>query len=333
MSKKNKVSSAKKVKTKTATKPIKKVKTTAKPKSKAVKKVATKKVIAKKTAKPIAKKVVAKKAAKVKPVIKKQAVKKKITKKIISKKITKPAKKVIAKTLKTKAVTKAKPIKIVKNSKPVVVSKPIVKTKEEVKTVIATKPKTETKTVPVVANTKTTETYKDVIAITNNIPKVVKDEISSSKINSISSSITNLLKTNDAYAVKSEKEPNGKYEMEFVVKSSADLLFEFLYTSSGLSEWFCDDVNIRNGIYTFVWDGQLQQARLLKTIENQLVRFQWVDKIDGSYFEFRIQKDELTNDISLIITDFAENTQDANSSKLLWQSQVDKLLQVIGSIF
>ncbi|MCA6437216.1 MAG: SRPBCC domain-containing protein [Bacteroidetes bacterium] len=141
------------------------------------------------------------------------------------------------------------------------------------------------------------------------------------------------MKTNDAYAVKFEKEPNGKYELEFVVKSSADLLFEFLYTSSGLSEWFCDDVNIRNGIYTFVWDGQLQQARLLKTIENQLVRFQWVDKVDGSYFEFRIQKDELTNDISLIITDFAENTQDANSSKLLWQSQVDKLLHVIGSIF
>ncbi len=346
MSKKNKVSSAKKAKTKTAAKPIKKNKIAAKPKNKAVKKTVAKKAVVKKStkAKPVAKKIIAKKAVKSKPIAKKQAVKKQIIKKTAPKKVAKPVKKVVVKAVKNKVATvkpktkvkatlKTKPVKLVQKTKPTPIVKPITKVKEEIKT--DTKIKTVTKTEPKIAPTtsKTIETSKDVIAITNNIPKVIKDEISSSKINSISSSITNPLKTNDSYAVKSEKEPNGKYEMEFIVKSSADLLFEFLYTSSGLSEWFCDDVNIRNGIYTFVWDGQLQQARLLKTIENQLVRFQWVDKVDGSYFEFKIQKDELTNDISLIVTDFAENTQDANSSKLLWQSQVDKLLHVIGSIF
>jgi uncharacterized protein YndB with AHSA1/START domain len=346
MSKKNKVSSAKKAKTKTAAKPVKKNKTAAKPKNKAVKKTVVKKVVAKKVtkAKPVAKKAAAKKVIKSKPIAKKQTVKKQIIKKTAPKKVIKPVKKAVVKTVKNKVTTvktkvktvaKTKPVKVVQKTKPTPVVKPITKVKEAVKTEpkIKTLPKTEPKIVPTASNTKTIDTNKDVIAITNNIPKIVKDEISSSKINSISSSITNPLKTNDSYAVKSEKEPNGKYEMEFIVKSSADLLFEFLYTSSGLSEWFCDDVNIRNGIYTFVWDGQLQQARLLKTIENQLVRFQWVDKVDGSYFEFKIQKDELTNDISLIVTDFAENTQDANSSKLLWQSQVDKLLHVIGSIF
>ena len=111
------------------------------------------------------------------------------------------------------------------------------------------------------------------------------------------------------------------------------MLYEFLSTPSGLSEWFCDDVNIRNGIYTFIWDGQLQQARLLKTVDDHLVRFQWVDKVDGSYFEFRIQRDDLTNDISLIVTDFAENATERESSKLLWQSQVEKLLHIMGSIF
>ena len=75
------------------------------------------------------------------------------------------------------------------------------------------------------------------------------------------------------------------------------------------------------------------QARLLKTIELQVVRFQWVDKTDGSYFEFRIQKDDLTNDISLIITDFAETSGERESAKLLWQSQIEKLRHVIGSIF
>ncbi len=171
------------------------------------------------------------------------------------------------------------------------------------------------------------------LAISNNIPVKVKNEIPLSKIASISNSITNPIKRLDSYSVKLEKEPIGKFELEFVVHSSAEMLYEFLSTASGLSEWFCDDLNIRNGIYTFIWDDQMQQARLLKTIDLQLVRFQWVDKIDGSFFEFRIQRDELTNDISLIITDFADTASERESSKLLWQSQIEKLMHVIGSIF
>jgi uncharacterized protein YndB with AHSA1/START domain len=174
---------------------------------------------------------------------------------------------------------------------------------------------------------------KDVLAITNTIPKAEVPNISASKIASISSAITNPVRRTDSYSIKPEKEPAGKYEMEFVARSSPEMLYEFLSTPSGLSEWFCDDVNIRNGIYTFIWDGQLQQARLLKTQDDQLVRFQWVDKTDGSYFEFKIQRDDLTNDISLIITDFAESAAERESAKLLWQSQVEKLLHVIGSIF
>lgn len=173
----------------------------------------------------------------------------------------------------------------------------------------------------------------EVLAITNTIPVTAKNEISLSKIASISHSITNPIKKTDSYAVKPEKEPNGKFELEFVVHSSSEMLYEFLSTPSGLSEWFCDDLNIRNGIYTFIWDDQLQQARLLKTVDLQLVRFQWVDKTDGSYFEFRIQRDDLTNDISLIITDFAESVGERESSKLLWHSQIEKLMHVIGSIF
>lgn len=174
---------------------------------------------------------------------------------------------------------------------------------------------------------------QDVLAISNTIPVKQKNDISASKIASISRSITNPIKRTDSYAIKPEKEPAGKFELEFVVHSSAEMLYEFLSTPSGLSEWFCDDLNIRNGIYTFIWDDQLMQARLLKTVELQLVRFQWVDKTDGSYFEFRIQRDDLTNDISLIITDFAESVGDRESSKLLWHSQVEKLMHVLGSIF
>ena len=329
-----------------------------------------KKSIAKKTTKPaksavkknVAKKVASKPAPKkkiVKPVVKKPAVKviakkKIVSKKPISKKVTKPVK---AKPTKKVVVKKA----IAK--KPIVTKKPILKKIEPKKAVAKVLPKKVEikkvevkkeviKTAPVVLKKETPSVKIDrtsepvsrkqlkestpsteVLAITNTIPKKEKVEISLSKIASISSSITNPVKKTDSYAIKPEKEPSGKFELEFIVHASADMLYEFLSTPSGLSEWFCDDVNIRNGIYTFIWDGQMQQARLLKTVDVLLVRFQWVDKNDGSYFEFRIQRDDLTNDISLIITDFADTNSERESSKLLWHSQVEKLMHVIGSIF
>eukprot|EP01012_Entosiphon_sulcatum_P037798 TRINITY_DN48702_c0_g1_i1.p1 TRINITY_DN48702_c0_g1~~TRINITY_DN48702_c0_g1_i1.p1 ORF type:complete len:134 (-),score=26.61 TRINITY_DN48702_c0_g1_i1:33-398(-) len=121
--------------------------------------------------------------------------------------------------------------------------------------------------------------------------------------------------------------------MEFVIRASEDMVFEFVSTESGLSEWFCDDVTIRNGVFTFIWDGQVQQAKLVKELPPSYIRYQWLDKNDGSYFEFKTQKDELTNDISLIITDFASDKSDEESARLLWNSQVDKLLHVLGSFF
>ncbi len=344
MSNKKKVSSVKKSNTKKTTKPAKSAvkKTVAKkvaskpaPKKKIVKPVAKKpavKVIAKK--KIVAKKPISKKVAKpvkakpTKKVVVKKAVAKKpiVTKKPILKKIEpkKAAVKVIPKKVEAKKVEskKEKPAKEVVKPSPVVLKKEIAPVKVE-------------KTAEPVSKKllKEATASTEVLAINNTIPKKEKIEISPSKIASISSSITNPIKKTDSYAIKPEKEPNGKFELEFVVHASADMFFEFLSTPSGLSEWFCDDVNIRNGIYTFIWDGQMQQARLLKTIDVLLVRFQWVDKNDGSYFEFRIQRDDLTNDISLIITDFADSNSERESAKLLWHSQVEKLMHVIGSIF
>jgi len=267
-------------------------------------------------------------------------------------KAVKPSKPVVSKakatpktTAKPASKAPAKPVSVAAAKKPEAgpkasIQKPVVKDSKPLKTA----PQPAENKVPVNENTrKATDVFSKkpnsdrsnsgVLAITNTIPVKDKHEISPSKIALISNSITNPIKKTDSYAVKPEKEPNGKFELEFVIHSSAEMLYEFLSTPSGLSEWFCDDLNIRNGIYTFIWEDQLQQARLLKTVDVHLVRFQWVDKTDGSYFEFRIQRDDLTNDISLIITDFAETVSERESSKLLWHSQIEKLMHVIGSIF
>ena len=134
--------------------------------------------------------------------------------------------------------------------------------------------------------------------------------------------------------VSKRAEPKGKFELEFVIRCSPSVLFEFLSTPSGLSEWFADDVNIKDEQFTFFWNGSQQQANVLGLKEGEFIRFQWADRKDGSYFEFKIVSDELTSDVSLIITDFAENESEKISSVLLWNGQVGKLMHdVLGSYF
>jgi uncharacterized protein YndB with AHSA1/START domain len=127
------------------------------------------------------------------------------------------------------------------------------------------------------------------------------------------------------------KEPKGKFVLEFVLGTSPAILYEFLTTPSGLSEWFADDVNIHDGVFTFFWDGSEQKALLLDFKEEKFIRFQWVDKPAGSYFEFKIDIDELTGDVSLMVTDFADEGSDLETSKRLWDSQIHTLMHVIGS--
>lgn len=121
-----------------------------------------------------------------------------------------------------------------------------------------------------------------------------------------------------------------KFELEFVIQSSPQLLFQYLATPSGLSEWFADNVNSRGERFTFIWDGSEEVARLLKRKTDEFVRFAWEYNDDDSFFEMRIIVDEITKDVSLFITDFAEEDE-VEEAKMLWDNQVSDLKQVIGS--
>ena len=123
-----------------------------------------------------------------------------------------------------------------------------------------------------------------------------------------------------------------KYSLEYPVQSSIKILSARLSTLSGLSEWFANDVNSnREGIYTFTWEGSQQQATLINKKKDSFIRFQWLDSSEDEYFEFLIQIDELTKDVSLIITDFADDEADKEDAEQLWDVQIDKLKSTIGS--
>jgi|TARA_B100000902_G_scaffold363964_1_gene383593 uncharacterized protein YndB with AHSA1/START domain len=123
-----------------------------------------------------------------------------------------------------------------------------------------------------------------------------------------------------------------KFEMEFPIKVSQKLLFQYISTPSGLSEWFADNVNSRGEIFIFIWDDSEESAKLIRKNNNEKIQFQWLDDEDTDYyFELRIQFDEITKDVSLIVTDFAEDEDEVEESKLLWTNQISDLKKVLGS--
>jgi uncharacterized protein YndB with AHSA1/START domain len=121
-----------------------------------------------------------------------------------------------------------------------------------------------------------------------------------------------------------------KFNIEYEIKSSPRILYGFLSEPNGLTQWFADDVSVRDQVYTFTWDGEEQKAKLLMLKENKVVRFRWMDDEPQCYFEMEILQDELTNDVALSITDFA--VEDAiGERRLIWDNQVEYLVSVLGA--
>lgn len=124
-----------------------------------------------------------------------------------------------------------------------------------------------------------------------------------------------------------------KFELEYLLKTSPRVLENMLCTPSGLSEWFADDVNINDDIFTFFWDGSEQKARLINKKPNARARFQWLeDEEDGLdyYFEMSFTIDPMTQAVVMNVTDFSEEDE-LDETKMLWEKQVGNLRRVLGA--
>ncbi|MBT8304095.1 MAG: SRPBCC domain-containing protein [Bacteroidia bacterium] len=123
-----------------------------------------------------------------------------------------------------------------------------------------------------------------------------------------------------------------KFEMEFPIHASPQLLYQYISTPSGLSEWFADNVNSRGELFTFIWNDSEEQAKLITKKSGERVKFRWLydDEEPQYYFEIRIQVDEITKDVSLMVTDFSE-ADEIDETKMLWTNQISDLKQVLGS--
>jgi hypothetical protein len=124
-----------------------------------------------------------------------------------------------------------------------------------------------------------------------------------------------------------------KFELEYLLKTSPKVLENMLCTPSGLSEWFADDVNIKDDIFTFFWDGSEEKARLISKKPNSKAKFKWIeDEEDGNdcFFEMSFDVDPMTKVVVMTVTDFAEEGE-LEESQMLWEQQIGDLKRILGA--
>jgi len=279
-----------------------------------VKKISKKVLVKKPVVKLATKKVVAKVA--IKKVVSKTSVKKLATKVIVKTPVTKHKSKVtmpIVKAVTKKqapkvAIKKVEVAKIAKNSKAVLNTKKIVQK-------VVAKPSKPAEKIKTIEPKKVAVPTLNKVVVTQKIPATSKV---TPKIKEIKNTI--VAPTHNYI----------KYEMEFPMHASKHSLFNFITDSSAMSAWFADNVSLVNEEYVFSWDGSPQIAKILLWKEPTLVRYHWLHEPEGTYFEFCIVEDELTSDIALVITDFAEDLASVDAARRLWQSQIEDLHHAIG---
>ena len=123
-----------------------------------------------------------------------------------------------------------------------------------------------------------------------------------------------------------------KYEIEIPIHASPRMLYQYISSPSNLQEWFADKVNSRGKIYSFVWEGEEELAELVTKKAGERIRWKWVESQDDeSFFEIRIDVDALTKDVTLVVTDFADDADEVEESKQLWENQIEELKHTIGA--
>jgi len=123
-----------------------------------------------------------------------------------------------------------------------------------------------------------------------------------------------------------------KIKMEYMLKAgSGNIIWNIISTPSGLETWFADKVTAKDKIFTFRWGKtEERQAELINCRTNSFIRFRWLDEEERKhYFELRIVYNELTEDLVLEVTDWADPSE-IEDTRDLWDSDIDKLKRISG---
>lgn len=124
-----------------------------------------------------------------------------------------------------------------------------------------------------------------------------------------------------------------KFEGDFEIKASKKMLYPYISTASGLSQWFADDVNINEDKdYNFIYDDADHKARMASHRLNQFVKFEFYDEGDEedySFIELHLDENEITQSVYLKVIDYSD-FDDEEEQFELWQDLVHSLKEIVG---
>lgn len=123
-------------------------------------------------------------------------------------------------------------------------------------------------------------------------------------------------------------------EYPLAAKSPA-IVWRLISSAAGLQKWMADRVSDDGATMTFTW-GELwtgQDVRVSHVIDRRKfshIRLKWdSDHGEGEYWEMRLEESELTGNLALLITDFADADEE-DSLRGLWSGSLNRLHRVSG---
>ncbi|MGI6573040.1 MAG: START-like domain-containing protein [Fermentimonas sp.] len=123
-----------------------------------------------------------------------------------------------------------------------------------------------------------------------------------------------------------------KFHIEFLMgNASQNSLWRMVSQIDGLSEWFADEVatDETESVYTFTWGKSNHEAVILQNKPQSVIRYRWAEDDESVYFEFRLRKLDLSGDMTLEVTDFAEPAEKSDAITL-WEAQIDEMKRRLG---
>ena len=123
----------------------------------------------------------------------------------------------------------------------------------------------------------------------------------------------------------------SKFIGEYSINASRKMLFPYISTATGLSQWFADDVNItEDKVYTMFWDGEVNRAKIVSIKANRYIKFEFEgeDDDDLNFIEIRLEMNELTQEVYIKITDYSDIDNQEVSD--LWEGLIHDLKEIVG---
>lgn len=127
----------------------------------------------------------------------------------------------------------------------------------------------------------------------------------------------------------------NKFVADYQINTSKKMLFPYLSTASGLSEWFADDVSINEDKnFIFRYDGEDHLAKIASIRANAHIKFEFVDPQnlddrDHPYIEFKVEENELTQTLFLKVIDYSD-AYDGGELESIWEGLIGSLKEIIG---